>query len=114
MNRKNVYLLLCAVGFVLPYLQFVPWLIEHRSLATFVHDMLANRISAFFVADVVVSAAVLVVFMRTERKRWPIQHAWAPILALVTVGVSLALPLFLYLRECAMEKERPSSSTARA
>ncbi len=65
--------------------------------------MFANRISTFFVADVVVSAIVLIAFMRTERKRRPLRHAWAPIVALLTVGVSLALPLFLYLREAELE-----------
>jgi len=114
MKLKDFYLLLCFAGLALPYSQLIPWLLEHRSLATFIPDMLANRISAFFVADVVVSAAVLLAFMNAECKKRAIQHTWAPVLALLTVGVSLALPLFLYFRECALEKERPSSSTARA
>ncbi len=114
MKPKNVYLFLCVLGLVIPYSQFLPWLLEHRSLAGFIPDMFANRISAFFVADVVVSAAVLLVFMRIERRRLLTAHVWAPILALLTVGVSLALPLLLYLRECALERERPNSSAARA
>lgn len=114
MKSRSVYLLLCIIGMVLPYSQFLPWLIDHKSLATFIPEMLANRISSFFVADVLVSAAVLIAFMRVERRARHIPHAWAPIVALLTVGVSLALPLFLYLRECAMERERPSSSAARA
>lgn len=66
---KPLYLLLCAAVFLLPYSQFLPWLLQERSLRGFPPAMLANRVSAFFVADVVVSAAVLIVFMTIERRR---------------------------------------------
>lgn len=112
MKPKNLYLLLCLAGLILPYSQFVPWLVEQRSLSGFLPAMLANRISAFFVADVLVSALVLIAFMRTERTRRPIVHAWAPPLALLTVGVSLALPLYLYLREQALERMQKRADVA--
>ena len=48
--------------------------------------------------DVLVSAVVLIVFMRVESRRVAIHGRWYPVLALVLVGVSLALPLYLYLR----------------
>jgi hypothetical protein len=114
MKPKNLYLLLCLVGLLLPYSQLIPWLVEQRSLSGFLPAMLANRISAFFVADVVVSAAVLVAFMSIERRRITAQALWAPVLALLTVGVSLALPLFLYLREAAIERSEASTGAARA
>ena len=114
MKPKNLYLVLCIAGLILPYSQFVPWLVEQHSLRGFLPAMLANRISAFFVADVLVSALVLIAFMRTERKRSPIPHAWAPLLALLTVGVSLALPLYLYLRELALERTQERGDVAKA
>jgi hypothetical protein len=103
MKPKTVYLLLCFAGLLLPYSQLVPWLMQERSLRGFLPAMFANRISAFFVCDVLVSAAVLVTFMAIERKRVLARGTWAPVLALLTVGVSLALPLFLYLRELELE-----------
>ena len=104
MKPKSVYLGLCFVGFVVPYWQFVPWVSAHGlNLALFVHELFANRISAFFGMDVLVSAIVLIVFMRVERRRVVIRFRWLPIVALLLVGVSLALPLFLYLRESATE-----------
>lgn len=104
MKAKSVYLGLCFVGLVLPYWQFVPWVSVHGlNLALFVRELFANRISAFFGMDVLVSAVVLIVFMRIESRRAPVRYRWLPILALVLVGVSLALPLFLYLRESALE-----------
>jgi hypothetical protein len=104
MKPKSVYLGLCFVGFVVPYWQFVPWVSTHGlNLALFVRELFANRISAFFGMDVLVSALVLVVFMRIESRRRSIPMRWLPIIGLLLVGVSLALPLFLYLREQAQE-----------
>jgi hypothetical protein len=104
MKPKSVYLGLCFVGFVVPYWQFVPWVSTHGlNLALFVRELFANRISAFFGMDVLVSALVLVVFMRIESRRRSIPRRWLPIIGLLLVGVSLALPLFLYLREQAKE-----------
>jgi hypothetical protein len=104
MKPKNVYLGLCFVGFVLPYWQFVPWVSAHGlNLVLFARELFANRISAFFGMDVLVSAVVLIAFMQIESRRRTISWRWLPIIGLVLVGVALALPLFLYLRELAHE-----------
>lgn len=99
---KNVYLLLCLLGVVIPYMAFVPWLARHGlDLPLFVHELLSTRIGSFFGADVLVSAVVLLIFARVEGKRIglsPVRRL-VPLLAVLTVGVSLGLPLFLYLRE---------------
>ena len=100
MSIKSLYLALCILGAVLPYSTFIPWLIDHGpDVSLFVESLFANRISAFFGLDVIVSALVLWVFIGTEGKRRGVRHLWAPVLASLTVGVSLGLPLFLYLRE---------------
>ena len=54
---------------------------------------------AFFGMDVLVSAVVLLTFVRLEGRRAGIRHIWAPVVATLLVGVSLGLPLFLSLRE---------------
>lgn len=96
MNRKNVYLIFCILGAAIPYSQFVPWVLENgMHVGLLVGQLFANRISAFFGLDVLVSSAVLLVFMRLERKQIHIRFAWLPIVGLCVVGVSLALPLFL-------------------
>jgi Terpene cyclase DEP1 len=70
MKPKAIYLLLCFVGVLLPYWQFVPWVLEHgMNLPLFVRELFVNRISAFFGMDVLVSAVVLVAFMRIESGR---------------------------------------------
>jgi hypothetical protein len=60
--------------------------------------LFATRIGAFFGLDVIVSAIVLFVFVFAEGRRDRVPHLWLPIIATLLVGVSLGLPLFLYLR----------------
>ena len=106
MNRKNLYLFLCVLGIVLPYSQFIPWVLENGlHLGLLVRQLFANRISGFFGLDVLVSSVVVVSFVRTEGRRLRVRRLWLPILGLLTVGVSCALPLFLYLREGELERK---------
>jgi hypothetical protein len=100
MNAKYLYLLLCVAGTVLPYWQFAPFLRDHGlDVRLFVEQLFANPVSGFFGMDVVVSSAALWTLVAVEGRRAGIKHLWAPIVANLTVGVSLGLPLFLYMRE---------------
>jgi hypothetical protein len=110
MNRKIFYLALCVLGFALQYSQFVPWVIEHGlDMRLFVRQLFANRIGGFFGMDVLVSAVTLISFISSEGARLKMRTLWLPIGSVLLVGVSLGLPLFLYLRE--REVERPISPT---
>src|SRR5215471_8991173 len=113
MKLKTIYMGLCVLGVALPYWQFVPWVAANGlHVPLMVQQLFANRIAGFFGMDVLISSLVLVVFMRAESARSGVRRRWLPIVALLTVGVSLALPLFLYLRELALEKSRGDLKTA--
>lgn len=100
MSRKSVYLALCIVGTVVPYLSFVPWVMDHGlDLSRMAEELFANRISTFFGLDVIVSSVVLWAFVAFEGRRAGVRQTWAPIVASLVVGVSSGLPLFLWLRE---------------
>jgi hypothetical protein len=115
MKPKTIYLILCFLGLILTYWQFLPWVAQNGlNMPLFFHQLFANRISAFFGMDVLVSAAALLVFMRTEASRLDISGRWIPIVALILVGVSLALPLFLYLRERKLDHLEPIPATETA
>ena len=104
MKAKHVYLLLCVLGTALPLSQLVPWVLDHGlDLRLFTAELFASRVGAFFGMDVVVSAVVLWVFVASEGRRVGVGHRWAPVVATLAVGVSLGLPLFLYLRESRLE-----------
>ena len=107
MKLKTIYLALCFVGALLPYWQFIPWVVAHgMNLQLFVHELFANRISAFFGMDVLVSAVVLIVFIRAQSAQLNNRCRWLPVLAVLTVGVSLGLPMFLYMKELRVERLR--------
>ncbi len=102
--RRNLYLLGVVLGLVLPYLYFIPFVMEHGlDAGLFINQLFANRISAFFGMDVIVSSLVLWVFVFAEGKRLGMKHLWVYVVCNLTVGVSLALPLFLYFREGKLE-----------
>jgi Terpene cyclase DEP1 len=115
MSRKTVYLLFCIVGVVLPYWQFLPWILENGlPMKFFFQQLFANRIGGFFGMDVLVSAVVLIFFLRREGQRLGVRHLWLPIAGVFTVGVSLGLPLFLFLREQALEGIGEAAGVAKA
>ena len=105
MRPKRLYLSLCVAGTLLPCWQFLPFLREHGlDLQLFVEQLFSNPVSGFFGVDVIVSSLVLWVFVYVEGRRSGVKHLWAPIVANLAVGVSLGLPLFLYMREARLEE----------
>jgi hypothetical protein len=107
MKLRYIYLLFCILGLVLPYSQFVPWVLDHGlNVPLLLHELFANRISAFFGIDVIVASIVLIFFASSEGPRLGVRNIWLPILAVCLVGVSLGLPLFLYLRQPYLEQSR--------
>jgi hypothetical protein len=106
MKLRHFYLAFALIGLLLPYSQFIPWIVEHHALnmSLFIRDLFANGISAFFALDVIVSAIVLISFIQTEGRRLRMSTLWLPIVATLLVGVSLGLPLFLYLRQIELDR----------
>ena len=110
MKARHFYLICCVLGMVLPYLQFVPWLLEHGlNVTLFFRELFANRISTFFVLDVIVSAIVLIWFIQSEGKRLRVRLLWLPTIGTLIVAVSFGFPLFLFLRQVRLDR-----TTARA
>jgi len=94
------YLILVVAGMVIPYSRFVPWVAAHGlDPLLFFSELFSTRIGGFFGLDVVISAVVLIAFIRHEGARLRMRLLWLPIAATCLVGVSCGLPLFLYLRE---------------
>jgi hypothetical protein len=110
MKPKRLYLVLCVAGTLLPYSQFVPFVQEHGlDLRVFFEQLFSNRIGGFFGLDVIVSSVVLWALVIIEGRRAGMKHLWAPIAASLAVGVSLGLPLFLYMRERWLERSAQPS-----
>jgi uncharacterized protein DUF2834 len=104
MRPKHLYLALCVLGTLLPYSQFIPFVRAHGlNPGLFFEQLFSNHISGFFGMDVIVSSIVLWAFVYVDGRRYRVKHLWAPVMANLAVGVSLGLPLFLYMREARLE-----------
>lgn len=106
MKPKHVYLVLCVLGTALPLSALLPFLREHGlDVRLFVEQLFSTRVGAFFGWDVIVSSLVLWTLVFVEGRRARLLNLWAPIVANLAIGVSLGLPLFLYMRERRLEGE---------
>jgi hypothetical protein len=102
---QGTYLILCILGIALPYSQFIPFLLEHGlNFEQFFEQLFINRISMFFGMDVVVSSLVLWTFIWFDGSRLKMKNLWIYIASNLLVGVSLALPLFLLMRQRKLEE----------
>ena len=94
----RLMLALFAVGVVVPYAAFVPWLLAHGpDAALFAENMFQGRIAAFFSLDVLVSALVLIA-AAVQAHRNGGHGLIAVIAATLLIGVSAGLPLYFYYR----------------
>ena len=99
-TAKRFYLFLAAVGFILPYVFFIRFLATYGlDLPLFFEQLTANDISIFFAVDLVIATIAFWTFAYRESRHHPIRFWWFSIAASALVGLSFALPLFLYLRE---------------
>lgn len=96
---RFVYLLLCIAGTALPLAQFVPWLSANGlNVPLLLQQATSSNIAAFAWADVLISGLATIALICAEGHRLEMRRLWMPLSSIV-IGPSLALPLFLYLRE---------------
>lgn len=95
---KRVYLGLAIIGLILPYSQFLLFLIENGlDISMIINEITGYRLSAFAWLDIVVTAIVVILNILEEKGK--IAQWWLPVAATLIVGPSCGLPLFMYLRE---------------
>jgi len=101
------YLIASILGIILPYFFLIRFITENGfNLLLLTRQMFASPTAGFFSIDVILSSLVLWVFVFSEGRRLGMKNLWVYILANLMVGVSLALPLFLYVREGKMQNTR--------
>jgi hypothetical protein len=95
-----LYLICAILGTVLPLSQCLPFFAQHGfDLPLFFKQLFENHVSAFFGLDVIVSSIVVWLFVFSEGRRRGMKNLWLYVVCNLAVGVSLALPLFLFVRE---------------
>lgn len=94
---KNVYLVLAIVGTVIPYWFFLQHVnADGLGLIAFVAAAIANPVAAGFTADLVIASLAFWVHMFTAGSEAP--RPWPFIVLNCLVGLSCALPAYLYWR----------------
>ena len=104
---KSVYLILAIAGAVLPILAFLGYFGGEALPAPqfWLQALYVNVGTAAAFTDLAVSSLVFWLFVFVESKRLGLRHAWAWIPLNCFVGLSCALPLFLYVRQGKLEAE---------
>lgn len=97
----RVYYLIAAVlGTILPYYYFGSFAVEAGfDVPLFIEQVLSARASMGFVVDLFISSFVFWPFLFKEAKRLGAPNPWLFVFLNLAVGLSCALPLFLYYRE---------------
>ena len=104
MTRKTVYLVLAVLGLILPYWFFFQFLNTNGlNFSLLIQQLFANDISTFFAIDLILSTIVFWIFIVADANKYQMKNGWLYILASLIVGLSFALPLFLYFRERRLE-----------
>jgi hypothetical protein len=102
MKIRHVYLGLCLLGIILPYAVFIPWLTQNRlNIPLLVDQITSSPVAAFAWLDVVVAIIALFVFIYADNRERQVRYWWLAVIGTLLVGLSLGLPLYLYLRDIA-------------
>ncbi len=92
---KNVYLLLAIAGAVVPYLFFAGFFAESGlNPVGFVAAGFVNGAAGGFTADVLISSAVFWVYLFSRRTG---PSPWLFVVLNLAIGLSCALPAYLYV-----------------
>ena len=97
---KKIYLVLAIVGAILPYVFFIQFFQnEGINLPAFVGALFVNGAAGGFSADLLFTSFVFWLFMFVQQKRDRGPGPYLFIILNLTIGLSCALPAYLYARE---------------
>ena len=99
---KRFYLLAAIIGAIAPYATFYGYLTSVPGASGALSLAWGNPIAAATLVDFSISCLVFWPFLITESKRLRIAAPWFFILTNIVIGLSSALPAFLYMRERAL------------
>ena len=104
---KKFYLIVAVLGIAAPYYYLFLFLTENGfDLALFISQMFETHAGALFSVDVLVSSLALWLFVFIEGPKRGMKNLWLYVFLNFTVGVSFALPLFLYFRQGKLDAEK--------
>lgn len=103
---KKLFLILAVIGAILPYLFFIQHISnEGLSPSKLTAAVFANSAAGAFTTDLLLSSEIFWIFMFLERSRAKGSNPLLFILLNCFIGLSCALPAYLYAREGAGIRE---------
>ena len=114
-GKKVLYLVLAVLGALLTWyfnLQFMLETYGQLSFAAllqfdwigFISGGLANPAASSLTVDLLIVVIACLVFLVSEARRLGMRHWWVYLLLGALVAAAFAIPLFLFMREYALEK----------
>tara|TARA_B100000676_G_C17524152_1_gene554288 strand:- start:152 stop:478 length:327 start_codon:yes stop_codon:yes gene_type:complete len=100
---ERIYLVAAIAGAIVPYVFFISFFAEYGiALPSFLAGVFANGAAGGFPADIFISSAVFWTLMMSRRT----PYLWVYIVVNLTIGLSCALPLWLWREEVRNRAER--------
>ena len=106
MKLKHVYLVLSILGICYTWYYNILWFqtVEDTSFVAFFKDAQQNYAGKSFGADLSVVVFTFFTFMIPESLRLKIKYWWVLVPLTFLIAVAFTFPLFLYLRQLALDK----------
>ena len=101
---KRFYLIAAIIGAIAPYATYFGYLAAYPGTSGALSLAWGSPIAAATLVDFTISCLVFWLFVFVESKRLAIKWPLLFIVSNCLIGLSFALPLFLYCREAALEK----------
>jgi hypothetical protein len=102
---RRLYAILAAIGLILPYATFGWFLSVYGfNLPLIFSQLFGNQVLLAFAVDLTISIVVFWIYLYRECRRYQIGYWWLFVLASIVIGLSFALPAFLYVREPRMAR----------
>ncbi|TLP48881.1 DUF2834 domain-containing protein [Cohaesibacter sp. CAU 1516] len=100
MTLARFYLLMCLVGTLWPWIHFADFFSSHGAdFALFFAQMTPTAVAKGLTVDISLSILVFWVWSFVDARQLSVRNWWLVLPATLCVGFSLALPLYLFLRE---------------
>ncbi len=99
MSRRSIYLILAILGAVAPWFFFLHFFGAHGHFAGFIPALFVNGAAAGFTTDLLISSAVFWIFLFGDAPDSKVARPWLYVVLNLAIGLSCALPLYLWARE---------------
>ena len=99
MSKSAIYLTLAVLGAAAPYFFFLHFFAVEGLGGDFLGALFVNGAAGGFSVDLLLTSLVFWIFLVPEARRVGVGKPWLFVVINLLIGLSCALPLFLWARE---------------